>query len=147
MKKLALFIGIFIAAVSCATSGELLKTTSSYQKVENPIIVVTPLQADLDVSTKKVDYFMPVDASVAAGGVDNVISTAVREVLAKYGYDVLVGIQTQLTYNSQNVITQVRVSGYPARYINFRNCDSIPIQTVLKKNGESSKVSIFSKGK
>ena len=145
MKRLFLLVVVSIVTASCASltlsQNELLKTTATYQKM-GVSVSVTPLQADLKVSNTKVDYFMPVSSIVAAGGVDNAIATAIHEVLARDGSDVLVGLQTQVRYDSYGSIESVRVSGYPAKYINFRNKEVGQEPTIADDKDQSFKVSI-----
>lgn len=60
--------------------------------------------------------------TVVMGGYDNVINTAVREALLANGNaDVLVALETQIKYDKEGQIESVTVTGYPAKYVNFRN--------------------------
>ena len=118
---------ILVLAASCSSTAKLMNT-ATYQRIDfQPY--VTPLQVDLEVSPKKVDYFMIVSKTVAAGGYNNVIATAVKEALdANGGGDVIVGLQTQIKYSETGEFESVNVTGYPARYINFRSNDQLPMR-------------------
>jgi hypothetical protein len=60
--------------------------------------------------------------TVSNGGFDNVVNTAVREALLANGdADVLVGLETQVKYDNKGQVESITVSGYPAKYVNFRN--------------------------
>ena len=55
---------ILVLAASCSSTAKLMNT-ATYQRIDfQPY--VTPLQVDLEVSPKKVDYFMIVSKTVAA---------------------------------------------------------------------------------
>lgn len=115
--------------VSCGSLTQL-NTTSTYQKL-SPSAYITPIQADLDVSPKRISYFMLVSESVGRGGLDNVISTAVKEALDANGSgDVLVNLQTQVKYGDNGAIESINVTGFPASYVNFRSNDKLPMTGV-----------------
>ena len=115
--------------VSCGISagGPKLVSTATYQKMSfQPY--VTPVQVDLEVSPKKITYFMLVSESVRMGGFDNVVSTAVKEALESNGNaDVIVGLQTQTKYNDKGEIESINISGFPAKYVNFRSNSTLPL--------------------
>ena len=100
----------------------LLKTTSNQKKVEfGPAVKISPVAADLQISPNKIKYFMLVSESVRLGGLNNVISTAIWEALAANdNSDVLVDPQTQIKYDKNGEIESITVTGYPAKYVNFR---------------------------
>lgn len=124
----------FSLMTGCATvQPYALKTTSSYVNA-NPSIDVTPLAADLDVAAEKISYYMKVTPNVASLGLENVLSTAVKEALLQYGgADVLIAMQYQVKYDVRGEIESVEISGYPARYYNFR-----PAQESRNVNTESA---------
>lgn len=63
------------------------------------------------------------------------VNSAVREALASNGdADVLVGLETQVKYNAAGNPESITVSGYPAKYVNFRN----PSDDYLRKIGGSA---------
>ena len=110
----------FSLMTGCATvQPYALKTTSSYVNA-NPSIDVTPLAADLDVAAEKISYYMKVTPNVASLGLENALSTAVKEALSHGGADVLIALQYQVKYDVRGDIESVENSGYPARYYNFR---------------------------
>lgn len=114
MKKL-----LFLSIVALfATGCNLTKLTNSSTK-KQPVAAVF---ADLNVSPTKVTHFYIPPKTVVVGGYDNVLNSAIRDALLNNGdADVFVGLETQVKYNSKGEIESITVSGYPAKYENFRN--------------------------
>ena len=103
----------------------LLLTTSHQKKMDlGPSVKTDPLEADLQIAPNRIKYFMLVTESIRMGGKLNVISTAVWEALAVNGNaDVLVDPQTQIKYDKSGEIESITVTGYPAKYVNFRKIE------------------------
>lgn len=125
MKKFILVIASAILLASCGVSmpkpEPKLVSTSTHTKISaaTPVVAVF---ADLDVSPDKITFFYLPSKTVVKGGLDNVIDSAVREALASNGNaDVLVGLETQIKYNDLGEAESITVTGYPAKYVNFRN--------------------------
>lgn len=120
-----------LLVVSCGTiataPGKRVINSATYTN-GGAKLYVNPLQADLEVSSKKINYSMPVSEAVNLGGLDNVISTAVKEALDANGGDVIVGLETSVSYKSNGDIESISITGYPATYTNFRNCENPPIE-------------------
>ena len=120
MKKLFILVIAVIAFVSCRT----VKNTSTYRAFSVNTPYAVPVVADLDISAAKITYAYVPPKTVRNGGDNNVLNTAVREALLANGNaDVLVGLETQIKYNSSKKILSVVITGYPAKYKNFRNID------------------------
>lgn len=116
-------VSLLIVSLSVSSCGSAakLENSATWQKL-NFTPFVTPVQVDLKVSPTKVNYFMLVSETVRNGGYDNVVSTAVREALAANGdADVMVGLQTQIKYNDNGEIESIEITGFPAKYVNWRN--------------------------
>ena len=125
MKKsfFLMAIATVVLLASCSLGGpkSLVKTTATHTRI-NAATPVVAVFADLDVSPNKISYFYIPSTTVAAGGLDNVVNSAVHEALiANNNADVLVGLETQVKYNDKGVIESITVTGYPAKYVNFRN--------------------------
>ncbi len=124
MKKILLFLAVAVAAVSCGTTSGVTMTkvvnSASYEQLDvRPVVAVI---ADLKVSPTKIKYFMIPTASVANGGYNNILNSAIREALAANGdADVLVGLETQVKYSESGAVESITVTGYPAKYVNFRS--------------------------
>ena len=134
-KRIILFAVAAMAVMSCGAGAKSSKlmSTATYQKM-NFQPYVTPVQVDLKVSPKKINYFMLVSESVRLGGFDNVVATAVKEALeANGGGDVIVGLQTQTKYNDKGEIEYINISGFPASYVNFRSNESLPMEVQPKE--------------
>jgi len=125
LKRFIIFAAIALTAISCGSPRVI--STATYQRMDfQPY--VTPVQVDLEVSPNKISYFMLVSESVRLGGFENVVSTAVKEALeSNGGGDVLVGLQTQTKYNDDGEIESIHITGFPAKYVNFRSNGSLPM--------------------
>jgi len=138
MKKL-----LFLSIVALfATGCNLTKLTNSATQ-KQPIAAVF---ADLNVSPTKITHFYIPPKTVAVAGYDNVINSAIRDALLNNGdADVLVGLETQAKYNSKGEIESITISGYPAKYENFRNpgddyLSKMPTEEPKEKGGFSFKL-------
>ncbi|MBP3383100.1 MAG: hypothetical protein J6K78_04240 [Tidjanibacter sp.] len=138
MKKLVILFAVALGVCSCGTTMPTpdlggvynsvmtspepkLISTSTHTRVSvaQPIVAVF---ADLQVSPEKILFFYLPSKTVVKGGEDNVIDSAVREALLSNGNaDVMVGLETQIKYNDEGEPESVTVTGYPAKYVNFRN--------------------------
>ncbi len=120
MKKLIIFISVVVALSSCST----LKTTSTYSDFNVNAPYAVPVVADLDVWENRIVYVYVPSRSVRKGGTQNVVNSAVRGALDANGKtDVLVGLETEIKYSPTKKIQSVKVTGYPAKYKNFRSLD------------------------
>ena len=121
MKKILLLIAAAAAMAACSAPTKLVNT-ASYTKPIEVVQPATALMADLEVSPEKITYFMIPSKTVIMGGEENVIRTAVREALLANGNaDVLVGMNTQIKYDADGQPESITVTGYPAKYVNFRS--------------------------
>ena len=116
-------IATVVLMASCSLGGpkSLVKTTATHTRISaaTPVVAVF---ADLDVWPNKISYFYIPSTTVAKGGFDNVVNAAVREALGNNdNADVLVGREFQVKYYDKGVIESITVTGYPAKYVNFRN--------------------------
>lgn len=145
MKKLFFLTLAVISLASCSSSAKLMNT-ATYQRMDfQPY--VTPVQVDLEVNPQKIEYFMIVSKTVAAGGYDNVVATAVKEALdANGGGDVLVGLQSQVKYSEAGEVESINITGFPAKYVNFRSNDQLPMKTVEKEEPAGG-IGLFGKKK
>jgi len=140
MKKFFRLLAVAVIVTSCGVVAkqEKLINTASYSRA-TASLYVTPVQADLEVSSEKIHHFMEVSDNIRIGGEENVVKTAVMEALDVYGGDVLVGLEKQLKYNDSGQIVSITISGYPAKYVNFRPCENIPATAVTPEaDGQSS---------
>uniref|UniRef100_UPI00405770ED hypothetical protein n=1 Tax=Alistipes sp. TaxID=1872444 RepID=UPI00405770ED len=120
MKKLFLLAIVTCLFASCST----LKNTATHRNFSVHTPFAVPVIADLEISNNRVTYAYVPPRSVRNGGDNNVINTAVREALMVNGNsDVMVGLETQIKYNASRSIVSIVITGYPAKYKNFRNID------------------------
>lgn len=131
MKK-GLFIvllGALMASCSATMPKPAAKLVSSatHSTVNLAAPVVTPVIVDLDVSPTKVSFFYLPSKTVVEAGYENVVDSAVREALASNGdADVMVALETQTKYNAEGKVESITVTGYPAKYVNFRSGEYVP---------------------
>ena len=111
-----------VVAVSCGTTSSLAVKNSATYTNGAAELFVTPVLADLKVSSAKITYTMSINDEVGHFGMNNIIATAVKEALKAYGADVLVGMETSVIYKS-DVATSITITGFPANYVNFRSAD------------------------
>ena len=106
------------------TSCTVVLNTATHKPVHVETPIASPLIVDLDVSPTKISYsYAPIPASIASLGKENIINTAVKQALLENGNaDVMVGLETQIQY-SKIGIESVIITGYPAKYVNFRHVD------------------------
>ena len=137
MKKFFLLASVALSMVACSIPAKLINT-ASYTEIGTAQPVVAVL-ADLDVSPEKISYFMIPSKTVLQGGEKNVIKTAVREALLANGdADVLVGLNTQIKYDAKGQPESITVTGYPAKYVNFRSPSDEEILKLKADNGSAA---------
>ncbi len=142
MKKLFVISVLALAAsfVSCSLPVRLTNS-ASYAEGEayQPVSAVF---ADLVVSPTKIKFSYIPKSAVVNGGRDNVVNTAVREALLANGNaDVLVSLEKQISYDSKGKVQSVTVTGYPAKYQNFRSPSDEQLTELLKKDLKPGKKS------
>lgn len=120
MKKLFFALLAVVLFSSCST----MRQSATQRDVAAP--VVSAVISDLDVAPEKIFYTYVPTRQVRRGGVHNCINCAIAEALKRGDYDVLVETQ-QATVERKGLfgrkITKVVVTGYPAKYKNFRQAD------------------------
>ena len=149
MKKVIFLVAIVIFAFSCATPREVtqqqpntriprfVSTAKNIPVRVHEAVNTPPLLADLKVLESKINYTYVPSKAAQAEGEENCIKCAIREALKIHGdADVIIGLDTQTKfdgtfYNGKAVVESVTISGYPAKYVNFRH----PQQDYWK-NGE-----------
>ena len=142
MKKLSIFVivALAISFVSCSLPVRLMNTASYAEgSAYEPVSAVF---ADLVVSPTKIKFMYVPKTTIVNGGKDNVINTAVREaLLANDNADVLVCLETQISYDNKGKVQLVAVTGYPAKYQNFRSPSDEQLAELLKKDLKPGKKS------
>lgn len=127
MKKLILtsFV-VVLAMTSCST----VYKTASKRDVSAPLAAA--VISDLEVSNQKITYTLVPSKKVRKGGLKNCINTAISEALAKNGGgDVLIETQEAIVQRfgfMGKKIKSVTVTGYPAKYKNFRSADEATVK-------------------
>ena len=124
MKKIILLAALAVMLFASCSPRLVTTSTRLGYKGMKPVSV-TDVVADLEVSSTKINFVYVPSKSVNRVGLNNVISTAVREALLSNGNaDVLVGLETQTKFNHKGKVESIAISGYPAKYVNFRSVDA-----------------------
>ena len=99
-----------------------LWSSATYRSISVDAPVTPPLIADLKVSSEKISHTLIPSKALLKTDVENIIRSAVKEALNKNeDADVLIGMEHQLKYDDLGVLESVTVTGYPAKYTNFRH--------------------------
>ena len=107
---------------STPPSKSRLLNSATYRSISVDTPVTPPLIADLKVSSKKISHTLIPSKALLKTDVQNIIRSAVKEALNKNeDADVLIGMEYQLKYDDLGVLESVTVTGYPAKYTNFRH--------------------------
>lgn len=142
MKKIFTLLAVAALFAGCSTTSPSmakLTNTASHTKISTvqPTVAVF---ADLEVSTTKITYFFLPSQTVQNGGFDNIVNTAVREALIANGNaDVLVGLEQQVKYDGNGAVESITISGYPAKYVNFRSPGDDYLREVAKASQNGGK--------
>lgn len=136
MKRFFILCAVAFCAFSCSTytytptthttpvvqSKSKLINTASYTDVNIQTPVVPPVIADLDISKNKIKYHEFPSEALLKTDFENILNTAIKNALEINGNaDVLIGLEYQVKTNDAGVIETVTVTGYPAKYTNFRH--------------------------
>ena len=148
MKRVIIILASAILLASCSSQAKLLNTsTHSRSQAVTPVAAIL---ADLQVNPEKINYLYIPSNTVKLGGEENVINSAVSEALMANGNaDVLVSMEHQIKYNADGQIESVLVTGYVAKYVNFRNPSEGELYKYLQNNnnggsdGDSKKIKLF----
>lgn len=135
MKKL--LVVMVVAACALLSSCSTTYKTAANRSINAPIVAAAI--ADLEITGNKITYTYTPPKGVWIAGVNNCVNAAVSEALqnAGLGADVLVEMQYTLVMKrglmGQNTgkVKSVTVTGYPARYKNFRPADQQSLQSGL----------------
>ena len=142
MKKSLFIVLVAATFASCSVTAPAsmakLTNTSTHSKIQviQPTVAVL---ADLEVSPNKISYFFLPSQTVVNGGFENVVNTAVREALIANGNaDVLVALEQQIKYTSEGAVESITVSGYPAKYVNFRSPGDEYLRELAKSSAKET---------
>ena len=137
MKRLLSILSVAVILSSCSTiPNARLLNSASYSKGDG-VKIISAVYADLDVSPEKITFFHIPHKSVINGGEQNAINTAVQEaLLASNNADVLLSMESKVKYNDQGIIESIMVTGYPAKYTNFRNPSDDALSSIASSSSE-----------
>ena len=130
MKKIIVASAIVAMALSSCTS---VQQTASTRDVTAPVAAAA--LADFEVSSEKITYTYVPTRKVRKSGLTNCINAAISEALKVHGNaDVLIETQQAIVQRTgifAGKIMSVTVTGYPAKYKNFRSADEETVKAVL----------------
>lgn len=141
MKRLFYLAFILAIVSSCATFGEALVTSTPVHNT----VVASATDAKLSVSENKITYkYYPNKDEKKVLPIDKLIENAKYAALQANGNsDVLVNVAVYISVY-KNKVEYISVSGYPAKYTDFKSSDRISegscsadssAPKVLKKRG------------
>lgn len=131
---LLLVTALFIT--SCTPYVTYHKYDESTARYMNPAIMpgfITPTIADLDISNEKITVTETYDNTLTQADMENFESSAtieylknytVSKVVKQYDADVIVAPIFDIKTSDDYETIEVTVTGYPAKFINFRNVKS-----------------------
>ena len=141
MKKIFTLVAVATMFTACSVSSlsmARLENTSTHTKLQ-VVQPVAAVLADLDVAPNKISYFFLPSQTVVKGGFDNVVNTAIREALIANGNaDVLVALEQQVKYGADGNVESITVSGYPAKYVNFRSPGDEYLRELAKESNKTN---------
>ena len=145
-KHLFTVVVAAFSLASCSTFGEFTTTnvTSTLEYMESSArvleadhnMLLTPLIADLEVSSKKISYtekemFANLEVTQALlNNISELKKIALSRAARANNADVLVGSTIDIVTNNGHL--EITVSGYPAHYVKFRKADDKDVE--LLKN-------------
>ena len=144
MKKLCFsFVVLAMTLASCSTKNEFIVTElidymESSARILEPEhnMLATPLIADLDVSNKKISYTekeMFANLEVNNKRIDEMPELkkiALSRAAQAHNADILVGTTIDVVTKDDRL--EITVTGYPARYVKFRNVSEQDIKVMEK---------------
>ena len=123
-------IGISIFTISCGGSKQNKVVSSPHIIIDEPLVIATPLVADLDIEEKKVEGTATMGFTPGMPApVEECKKSAVGKALIASSSDVLIE-PFYIIESTDNSVT-VKVQGFPAKYKNFRK-DAISMDSMKK---------------
>ena len=118
MRKFLFILSVCILSLSSCSNK--ITTSTATTKAITPHVYANTF-ADLEIVSGKLSYVYVPTNDVIAGGKENIIKTAEALLLKQYDADVLVEPQYIYEYKDTRTISKVTVTGYAAKYKNFRS--------------------------
>ena len=136
---MALLIGVTIS--SFAQTKDVVEYSESSARNLEPVqsVMILPLIAEMKVISDRISY-TEVDAyknyyvtPTIVSNVPNFKKIALSKAAHKYGADALVGAVFDVITNASGHL-EITVTGYPAKYVNFRNATKEDIELISTSN-------------
>lgn len=121
MKKI-LFLSLAVAISASLSSCSFISNSDGYTATKAPVELTISSRnvVDLEVSPVRVSNTFLTTKAMRDGGLENCKNAAVQDLLKKNGNaDVLVAPE----YSYDKDLNSITVSGYPAKYKNFRSAN------------------------
>jgi len=129
MKKILILLSCAIALSSCAIQTSVVRQASleSY-------VLETPTVADLSVSPTRVTYlYTPTGPESRSLKLEQLIDNAIYKCTTKEDADVLANVSYYISAKKGlfgKKVKSIRVTGYPAKYMNFRAADDNEVEHI-----------------
>jgi hypothetical protein len=148
MKKVIFSLAIIVLVTACSKPIYVTsyKSTESREFEPRQGVVVTPLVADMkilsqtpveDSVTFKI-FVTTIPSNQIASWVSECKKEALSVMIKKYKADAIVAPLTDVTTTAEGYM-KIHISGYPAKYENFRNATTadtwmVPMYNIIDKN-------------
>lgn len=126
MKRFLLSFAVALFFISCSTPQRIIYREASGRNIEpTQSAMITPMVADLKIITEQsvsntiVYSDMPVTTAIL-GEIENYKRMAMLCTARKYNADTMVAALINVDTNDNGYL-EITVTGYPARYVNFRS--------------------------
>lgn len=149
MKKLFSIVAILFVSASTmfAQTKDFVEYLESSSRNLEPAqsVMIIPMVAEMQIISDRISYTevdsyknFPVTPAIVPN-VTNFKKIALSKAIHKYGADALVGATFDVITNASGRL-EITVTGYPVKYVNFRNATSEDVKLV------SSSIAIGEKG-
>ncbi len=131
MKKIGLILVLGLLITSCGVNKSM--STAKTMDIYGSGVIHIPVVADLEVSPTKVSATMNFSGDlmlITKANEQEVIAKAIKKV----GADILIEPSFEKKQDGSEII--VTVTGFPAKYKNFRNAKSSDIELLKVGNGQ-----------
>lgn len=135
MKRYLILAAAAALASSCSVMRQVDYKEFSARNIEpRQDALITPMKADMELTTdqridKTMTFTLKKNQPLTVGFIAERKKEALAEAAQSYNADVIIGALTSVNYvdgkSGKNRTLSIRITGYPARYVNFRNIDCL----------------------
>lgn len=115
MKKLLLLLASVVLFASCSIVRSSVKTVP----ITNDVKAYTAATLQVDSQMVRQTY-KPQHRVSKRLTLDEIVQNAVYIIIEKIGCDTMVQVRYSVIYNKKGRVKQIKICGFPAKYVNFR---------------------------